>query len=300
MDLIRTNDLTKEFATLTAVSHLNWSVPEGSLCGFLGPNGAGKTTTLKMLLGMTHPTSGSAQVLGFDIQAQSLSIREKSAFVSEDKILYDNMTAGKFIRYYSSFYPDWSEKWMDEMLRVWQLPLEQKILHLSKGTRAKLWMAVSMARKPRILFLDEPTEGLDPVSQEDILELLTHWLSQGQRSAVIASHRLEEIERVCDRVAIINRGELLLNEDLEEMRSNWKTIEVMGDFSIDPHEEGILNVTRSGLVSRIVSSRFPVLKEKLKKNNLTPLHVYDMNLREIYLSAIRQGGIDYGSLEDLV
>jgi ABC-2 type transport system ATP-binding protein len=210
------------------------------------------------------------------------------------------MTAGKFIRYYSSFYTDWSEKLINEMVRVWQLPLEQKIRHLSKGTRAKLWLAVSMARKPRLLLLDEPTEGLDPVSQEDILELMTHWLSQGQRSAVIASHRLEEIERICDRVAIISRGELLLNDDLEEMRRNWKTIEIMGDFSPEPHAEGVLHVSRSGLVSRIITSRFPVLMDQLKLKNLTPLHVYDMNLREIYLSAIRQGGIDYGSLEDLV
>ena len=301
MDLIRTQDLTKQFPDRTAVDHLSWSVPEGSLCGLLGPNGAGKTTTLKMLLGMTHPTTGSAEVLGLDIQTRSVEIRHHAAFVSEDKLLYDNMTAGRFIRFYSSFFPNWSEKLLNEILRVWQLPLAQKIRELSKGTRAKLWLAVSFARNPRILFLDEPTEGLDPVSQEEILGLLTHWLSRGERSAVIASHRLDEIERICDRVTIMNQGKLLLNGDLDEMRRNWKTIEIARDDLADPQAEGIVRVTRSGLVSRIVTSDFPAWTERFEKSGQTPLHVYDMNLREIYLAILKkQGGIDYDSLEDLV
>ncbi len=301
MDLIRTQDLTKRFADQTAVDHLSWSVPEGSLCGLLGPNGAGKTTTLKMLLGITRPTSGTAEVLGLDIQNRSVEIRGQVAFVSEDKFLYNDMTVGRLIRFYSSFFPNWSEKLLNEILRVWQLPMEQKIRQLSKGTRAKLWLAVSFASNPRILFLDEPTEGLDPVSQEEILGLLTHWLSRGERSAVIASHRLDEVERICDGVTIMNHGKLLLSGDLDEMRRNWKIIEITGHDASDPYAEGVVDVTRSGLVSRIVTSQFPAWNERFKKTGQTPLHVYDMNLREIYLAAVRkQGGIDYDSLEDLV
>jgi ABC-2 type transport system ATP-binding protein len=297
MDLIYTKELTKKFKDLQAVDHLNWSVPEGSLCAFLGPNGAGKTTTLKMLLDIAHPTSGSASILGLDSQTQSLEIRRAVAFVSEDKTLYDSMTLATVIRFYSSFYPDWSESAMDELLKAWNLPVDQKIRELSKGMRTKFYLALSLARKPRVLILDEPTEGLDPVSQEEVLKLLTHWLTHGQRSAVIASHRLEEVERIADRVTIINQGKLLLNHDLDELRSNWKTIEFMGDFS---STSNVVQITKSGMVSRIVTSKYPEFQEELKKQHLSPLHVYDMNLRDIYLAALRQGGLNYDSLENVV
>jgi len=297
MDLINTQELTKRFGNLQAVDHLNWSVPEGSLCALLGPNGAGKTTTLKMLLDMTHPTSGSANVLGFDSQTQAQEIRRSVAFVSEDKALYDSMTVATFIRYYSSFFLDWSDSAMNELLKAWELPVDQKIRELSKGTRTKFYLALSLARKPRVLVLDEPTEGLDPVNQEEVLKLLTHWLTHGQRSAVIASHRLEEVERIADRVTIINQGKLRLNQDLDEVRSNWKTIELIGEFATT---SSVVQVTKSGIVSRIVTSNFPEFQQELQKQHITPLHVYDMNLREIYLSALRKGGWNYDSLENVV
>jgi ABC-2 type transport system ATP-binding protein len=300
MDAIRTENLTKQFDNIIAIDQLNWRVPEGSLCGFLGPNGAGKTTTLKILLGIAFPTSGSARVRDLDASSQSVEIHRLSAYVAEDKVLYDNFKASTFVQYYSSFFPDWSQKIFDEISKAWQFPFEQKIGQLSKGTRAKLWLAVSLARKPALLFLDEPTEGLDPVSQEEILELLTHWLAEGKRTAIIASHRLEEIERVCDRVAILNRGKLLINGDLEDMKQEWKTIEIAGDFTLEPSFEGLLHITKSGVVSRIVTSQFSNVMQKLKQSGQTPLHVYDMNLREIYLASLRKGGIDYGSLEELV
>jgi ABC-type multidrug transport system ATPase subunit len=285
MNLIFTSELTKQFGTLTAVDRLNWSVPEGSLCGLLGPNGAGKTTTLKMLLGMIHPTSGSGRVLDLNIENQSLEIRRFAAFVTEDKDLYDSMKVGSLIRFYSSFFPDWSEGAIDEMMKAWNLNVDQRVCDLSRGTRAKLYLALSIARRPRVLMLDEPTEGLDPVGQEEVLELLTHWLTRGQRSAVIASHRLEEIERVCDRVAILNQGRLLLEDDLDQMKSTWKTIEVIGDFV---PESPVVQVTKSGMVSRIVTNEYESFLKDLQHKKVTPLHVYDMNLRDIYLASLQK------------
>ena len=297
MDLIFTNDLTKTFDSAIAVDHLNWSVPEGSICGLLGPNGAGKTTLLKMLLGMSHPTSGSGTVLDLNIKKQSVEIRRLAAFVSDDKGLYESMTVGALIHFYSRFFPDWSYGGIEELTRAWELNVDQKIHTLSKGMRAKLYFAIAVSRKPRLLILDEPTEGLDPVTQEEVLELLTHWLTRGNRSAVIASHRLEEIERICDRVAIMNQGRLLLSGDLDEIKTNWKTLELIGDYV--PNET-IVHVIRGGMVSRIVTNNYAALANELKQKKVTPLHVYDMNLRDIYLASLRKGGVNYDSLETLV
>lgn len=186
---------------------------------------------------------------------------------------------------------------MDEMMRAWNLNIDQKLHELSKGTRTKLYLAISIARKPRLLILDEPTEGLDPESQEQVLELLTRWLPRDQRSAVIASHRLEEIERICDRVAILAQGRLLLNDNLDDLKSNWKTIEMIGDIL---PENNVVQMLKSGMVSRLVTNRFPAFEDELKKRKLTPLHVYDMNLRDIYLACLQKGGLNHDSLENLV
>jgi ABC-2 type transport system ATP-binding protein len=297
MDLIFTNELTKEYAAVTAVDCFTWSVPEGSLCGLLGPNGAGKTTLLKMLLGMTHATSGSAEVLGLDMRKDSVAIRKVTAFVSDDKGLYDSMTVGDLILFYSKFFQDWSYAAMEEFIRGWKLNVDQRIHELSKGTRAKLYFALAIARRPRLLILDEPTEGLDPVTQEEVLELLTQWLSRGSRSAVIASHRLEEIERVCDRVAFMNQGKLLLSDDLDKIKVNWKTVDLVGDFTV---ENSIVHVAKSGMVSRIVTDRYDAFQNELRQKKITPLHVYDMNLRDIYLASLRKGGLNYDSIEAMV
>jgi len=297
MNLIFTKDLTKQFESVCAIDHFSWSVPEGSLCGLLGPNGAGKTTLLKILIGMTHPSSGMAEVFNLDAQKQSVEIRKHTAYVADDKGLYESMTVGALIQFYSKFFPDWSEGSIDELIRVWQLNVDQKIRDLSKGMRTKLYFAIAIARKPKLLILDEPTEGLDPVSQEEVLELLTHWLTRGDRSAVIASHRLEEIERVCDRIAVINQGKLLLSGDLDEIKTNWKTLELVGDFSV---KDSIVSVVRSGMVSRVVTNDYSAFQSELNEKRIKPLHVFDMNLRDIYLASLRKGGLNHDSIEALV
>lgn len=173
--VIETCDLCKQFGTVQAVSALNLRVARNQVTGFLGRNGAGKSTTLKMLLGMTHPTSGSGLLLGRSITDpnQDLEARRQVAYCGEDKQLYAYMTVQQLIRFTASFYPDWRSDAASRLLDQFQLPPGRKIKALSKGMRTKLALLLALARRPSLLILDEPTEGLDPVAIEELLQTLS-------------------------------------------------------------------------------------------------------------------------------
>jgi ABC-2 type transport system ATP-binding protein len=173
--VIDTRNLTKCFGALEAVSALNLRVAANHITGFLGRNGAGKSTTIKMLLGMTHPSSGSGSILGYRITdaKENCEMRRQVAYVGEDKQLYAYMTVDQLIRFTASFYPDWNEETAQQLRTRYQLPSNRKVKALSKGMRTKLALLLALARRPALLILDEPSEGLDPVSIEELLQTLT-------------------------------------------------------------------------------------------------------------------------------
>lgn len=302
--MIETIQLSKMYGDLPALDRLDWSVPSGSICGMLGPNGAGKTTTLKILLGMNHPTSGKALVHGLDAAKQTVEILKSTAFVAEDKILYDKMTVENFLRFYGSFFPDWSQSTAENFISKWNIPFGTRMNALSKGNRTRLLLASALSRKSSLLVFDEPTEGLDPTGIEEVLSSIAASASEGNRTILIATHRLDEVERVCDRIAIINHGHLLLTGDLDDIRSQWKTIGAIGDVPVDAVRkwENVHNAEREGLRIRITVSSDPqsVAARIKDQYHISNVEVVDMNLREIYLAATGfTGGINHDRLENL-
>jgi ABC-2 type transport system ATP-binding protein len=302
--IIETVQLTKMYGDLLAVDRLDWSVPAGSICGMLGPNGAGKTTTLKILCGMNHPTSGKALVHGLDAATQSIEILKSTAFVPEDKILYDKMTVENFLRFYGSFFSDWSQSTAENFISKWNIPFGTRMNVLSKGNRTRLLLAAALSRKSSLLIFDEPTEGLDPAGIEEILSAIAASASEVNRTILIATHRLDEVERICDQIAIMNRGRILLTGDLDDIRTQWKTITAIGDVSIDTVRkwENIQNAEREGLRIRITVSSDPqnIAARLRDQYHISNVEIHDMNLREIYLAATGfTGGINHDRVENL-
>lgn len=301
--MIETSALTKVFGNQQAVDHLDWSVPQGSICGLLGSNGAGKTTILKMFLGMTHPTSGKAEIDRLDIVKHSLQLRNKIAFIPEDKMIYDSMSAGTFLGFYGRFFPDWSDSIAKTFAANWKIPLDQKIRHLSKGLRSKLLFSAVLSRSPQVLLLDEFTEGLDPAGVEEVLSTLARWASEEGRTAVIATHKLDEVERISDRIAILDQGKLRLSGDLDEIRSNWKWVEVSGNVREEEIRQWseIYGVEKTLRGLKITIRANPnAVAERLRAFSSASIDLFDMNLREIYLASIEYPGGKHGSVENLV
>src|SRR5229473_1875395 len=225
--VILTRDLTKSYGSLAAVHGLNLSVGPNRITAFLGQNGAGKSTTIKMLLGMVRPSCGEGTVLGKRITdaEENCQMRRKVAYVAENKPLYGYMTVEQTIRFASSFYSDWRADVARKLLKEYKLPPHQKVQSLSKGMRTKLALLLAFARRPELLILEEPSEGLDPVGIEHLLQMLVAQAAEGV-TVFFSSHQIAEIERIADHVCILDNGRLLLNASLDHLRQSYRRIDL--------------------------------------------------------------------------
>jgi ABC-2 type transport system ATP-binding protein len=231
--ILETEALTKYYGEFAAVRELSLTVSAGSICGFLGQNGAGKSSTIKMLLGMMSPTSGSGQIFGLKIDKpeESGEIRKRAAFVSEDKRLYDYMTIEQIIRFTRSFFPGWRADLEERLLKEFDLPLERKIKKLSKGMRTQTALLLAFCRGAELLILDEPTEGLDPLNIEKVLGLLVGFAAEGT-TIFFSSHQIAEVEQIADHVFIIDKGRLLIDAPLDQMKEEYRYINLVFDAPI--------------------------------------------------------------------
>lgn len=220
--IIETEKLTKRYGAQTAVNELDLQIREGEVFGFLGPNGAGKTTTLLMFLGLTEPTSGKVNVCGFDPKREPLRVKKRVGYLPENVGFYDDMDAKENLRYVArlNHIPDEiSAPRIDTWLKEVGLydEAEKKVGIYSKGMRQRLGIAEVMIKEPKLIFLDEPTIGLDPDGTNRMLDLI-HSLSREKKITVfLSSHLLDQVQRICDRVGIMIKGNLVAVGPIQEL-----------------------------------------------------------------------------------
>lgn len=282
--MIEASGLTRRYGTVTALDGLDVKVTEGSVVGLLGPNGAGKSTTLRLFLGLTRASSGQVRVLGHDPRRGGPELRRRIALVPEGKSLYPLMRAGDFLRFYTGFFVDADERDAVRRLERWGIAGDRQIKDLSPGERLRALLAAVLARRARLYFLDEPTEGLDAGAVEDVLEALVGKTAEGA-GMVLATHRIEQVERICERVAILERGRLVLESDLDDLRAAWKRIVIHGEAPADVERwPGVAEVRRldSAIVVAVSAEAEPVAR-RLAASDLRP-EIHPMSLREIYLA----------------
>jgi ABC-2 type transport system ATP-binding protein len=223
--IIETSCLSKNYGSTPAVRDLTLRVPAGGVSAFLGPNGHGKTSTIKMLLGMTRPSAGHGTVFDLPISdaQSSVAIRQRTGFVSEDKQSYRYMTVSQMIRFTRGLYPTWRSDRERELLSAFELPLDRPVGKLSKGMRTKLALVLALSRGAELLILDEPSEGLDPMSSEIMLQQVLRAAADGA-TVFFSSHQLTEAERIADRVYLIFNGRLALEGCLDDLRASWRRL----------------------------------------------------------------------------
>jgi len=220
---IQTHGLTRRFGSLTAVEDVTFSVAAGQFFGFLGPNGAGKSTTIRMLTGLLEPTSGTMEILGEPFGAGATNLKRQIGVVPEGMALLGRLTAPEYLRFVGRMYGidrDTVNQRTEELLEFMQLANERRklITDFSHGMQKKLALAASVIHGPRVLFLDEPFEGVDAIAAGMLKTLLQGMIHRGA-TIFLTSHVLEIVERLCDHVAIIHQGRLVANGSLEELRA---------------------------------------------------------------------------------
>jgi ABC-2 type transport system ATP-binding protein len=241
---------------------------------------------------MTRPTSGTGTLLGkrIDDPKENREARRSVAYVGEDKQLYAYLTVEELIRFTRSFYTDWQPEVAKRLLTEYQLPPTRKVRALSKGMRTKLALLLALSRKPELLILDEPSEGLDPVAIEELLQTLIGAASEGT-TIFFSSHQIAEVERIADRVCIVDRGTLVEDFSLDELRQDYRRI-ILGFASNPPLDElripGIRRIRRADRqLSVLVSSNCDAVAAQGRSMNAVSVEVSPISLREVFLESVQ-------------
>lgn len=285
---IQTEKLVKVYGHCEAVRGLSLTVPAGSVCAFLGQNGAGKSSTLRMLMGMIRPTAGTGHIFGLKIDnsKDSLLIRERVAFVAEDKRLYDYMTVAQIIRFTRSFFRSWNHDLEHHLLRLFELPPDRKIRKLSKGMRTKLALLLGLARGSKLLILDEPTEGLDPVSIEEVLQAIISMVTEGI-SVFFSSHQISEVEQIADHVLMIDQGLLVLDAPMDHIKEQYRRVQLVFPKPVDESQFRLPGIDKVIIVGHTVSLVTSMNLDKIVAHAQTMrarnIDVLPLSLRELFL-----------------
>jgi ABC-type multidrug transport system ATPase subunit len=290
--IIETKNLTKIYGDKAAVDGIDLAVERGSIHGFLGRNGSGKTTTIKMLLGLTYPTSGEARVFGLrpEDRKEGVRIRQRVSFVSEDKGLYDHVKVDQMISFTRSFFPNWDREMEGRLIELFELPLRQSVKKLSKGMRTKLALLLALPRRADLLVLDEPTEGLDPAITEDTLQTLVG-MAAGGTTIFFSSHRLSEVEQIADHVSILERGRIVVEGALDELKDNYRRIHMV--FEQEAPENalaaaGAARFRRDARSLTVFADRdVETIVNQAYLHNAVSVDVAPVTLKEIFLECAR-------------
>ena len=293
--VIETSGLRKHYGPggqIEALRGLDLQVPPGSIHGFLGRNGAGKTTAIKVLLGMARPTSGEARVFGLPahVQDASVEIRRRTGFVSDDKELYDYMTVEEMVRFTAPFFPRWRRDLEQRYMRRFELPADRSVKALSRGMRTKLALLLALSRGAELLILDEPTSGLDPAMTEEVLQALVAHVAGEEMTVFFSSHQIAEVEQIADRVAIIDRGRAVVSGALDELKENFRRVQLVFDRDAPDaafHTPGIARVRRKGRVLSVLSSTgADGVLEEARQLSPVSVDVAPVTLKEIFLETV--------------
>ncbi len=222
---------------------LDLTVPRGAIYGLIGPNGAGKTTTIDLLFGLGRNDAGQIRVLGLDHRADAVALKRCAAYVSPELNFQIWGKVGKAIRFVRGFYPDWDDTYCAALMKAFHLSAGDRIVTLSSGARTKLSLLLALARRPAVLVLDEPVTGLDAVSRQQLFGELLKAVEDGERTVLISSHSLSDIERFADHVGLLKQGKLLLEGRTDQVVERYRLAEFFtgnGTILPSPAPEGLL------------------------------------------------------------
>ncbi len=269
---------------------IKFDLPAGSIMGFIGPNGAGKSTTLRILMGLVHQDRGDVIVLGHRMPQEQASAKLEIGFVSEDMRLYGAATLEWHMGFIRSIYPSWDQSYAENMLQRFDLTAEQKIKGLSHGQRVKAALLLALARRPKLLVLDEPTTGLDPVARKEVLGELMAVLADQDRTILFSSHNTLDVEQISDQITFIDRGRIIDSDDKEIFLDRWRRLRlVLPPNAALPEFPGIVEVGGSGRLPVLTTNSYePAMLSACQNSGATVQAVDNMTLEEIFVANVQR------------
>jgi ABC-2 type transport system ATP-binding protein len=260
----------------------------GQILGLVGPNGAGKSTLIRILMGLVRHDRGSVRVLGRSMPAEQAAIKQDVGFVSEDMRLYGRATLGWHMRFVASIYGCWDDDYAMLLLRRFNLNPEQTVKGLSHGERVKATLLLALARRPRLLVLDEPTTGLDPVGRHELLRELIDVVGDDRRAVLFSSHNTRDVEQISDQITFIDRGRILESRDKETFLERWRRIRLDAPAGITlPALPGVVDLRTSGGTAVATANEYsPEIDAAFVRAGAVVHDVQRMTLEEIFIATV--------------
>ena len=271
------------------LDNIDLALPTGSVMGFIGANGAGKSTCLRILMGLIHQDQGKVTVLGADMPREQVRAKRDIGYVSEDMRLYQAATLEWHMRFIASVYPTWDETYALQLAQRFDLKPVQKIKGLSHGQRVKAALLLVLARRPKLLVLDEPTTGLDPVARQEVLGALMEALADEERTILFSSHNTLDIEQISDQITFIDRGRIIDSADKESFLERWRRLRLdLPTTTPLPTMAGTVAVNRSGRTTVITTRQYePALLASLQHIGAQVLGNESLSLEEIFVADVQ-------------
>lgn len=284
---IELREVTKSYRFFT-LDKVSIRLEKGQVMGLVGPNGAGKTTTMRILMGLVQPDAGEVEVLGCRMPEEQVRAKWNTGYVADEMRLFSAATLQWHLDFVRSMFPGWDEAYARTLLKRFHLRPQQRVKGLSRGEHAKALLLLALARKPKLLVLDEPTAGLDPVARQEVVSELMEIVQDEERSILFSSHDTLEVERISDRITFIDRGRVIDSEDKELFLERWRRVSLgVPDGITLPSLPGVIDVSRSGRVAVVTSNAFdPALLSAYEAAGATVHDVQRMTLEEIFVANV--------------
>lgn len=282
MNVIEIKNLTKYYGKIKGIEDLTFTVKKGEIFGFLGPNGAGKTTTIRTLLGYLIPTRGSAYIFGKNIEDNIVEIKREVAYIPGDLNVYGHLTGRQFLDYFASL-RNREMILLDELLEIFDVPLDRKLKGYSKGMKQMIGIIQAFMDDPEMVIMDEPTSGLDPLLQQKTYDFLLKQKRRG-KTMFFSSHVLSEVDKICDRVGVIRKGDLVALEDVESLKhKRGKIVRVKIKEDIESFKGPKDMKIKDDWIEFIASDSIDSWIKKLSKFTIIDLEINDFALEDIFI-----------------
>lgn len=286
MSIIEVNHLTKYYGKSRGIVDVSFNVEEGEIFGFIGPNGAGKSTTIRLLLSLIYPTKGEAKIFGKDCIKFGSEIRQEIGYLPSEVFYYEGMKVLDLLNYSASFYKKDCTQRLHELADLMELDLKRRIDDLSYGNKKKVGIVQGLLHQPKLIVLDEPTAGLDPLMQQKFFNLIRE---ENKRGATVffSSHILGEVQKMCNRVAIIKEGSLIDIQDIKTLqKDNYKKVRITAN-AIDEKRFQVDGVTglekMNGMISFFYKGNINAMTRLISSGEISDLTIEDLTLEEIFM-----------------
>lgn len=292
--MIKADNLTKTFDGFKALNELSFNVEKGSVYGLLGPNGAGKTTLIKHLVGIYSPDSGDVTIDGKKVY-ENPETKSDIIYIGDDLYFYPTYSIDDMAKFYKRIYPTWSDERYENLKKVFNIDTKRKVRRLSKGMQKQVAFWLGMCTMPKVMILDEPVDGLDPVMRRNVWRVILQDVAENETTVLISSHNLRELEDVCDHVGIMHEGKIVLQKSLYDLKGNIHKIQIAFENGLPQEiaqDEAVLHSESTGRVHMlIVRGNIDDIECKFNSYNPILCDIIPLTLEEVFIYEL--GGMGY-------